>query len=260
LIQHYNGLFSFEVHTWEEFLWAFSILATRAFKIDFDNKKPCLVPFADLINHPIYDKSKSNWTNYYYDHSTNSFKVFSYPPYEVGQQIWSTYGFKSNSEFLSNYGMLYFDNPNDRIELEIPNNILLRFQNVEEKQKFLNNNSLSTKIFKLKKNQIPMKLLFVLSYYLSEEKECNFLNAEVCDPRAGDLVMELCNLELKNYGCSIEEDNQLLDGDTLSYHGEMAVWYRKTQKKFLQTFMKYFATAKHSIKQLPNIINTSTVE
>lgn len=38
--------------------------------------------------------------------------------------------------------------------------------------------------------------------------------------------------------CNCKEDNKLIDSDALSFHGELAVWYRKSCKKLLAKAIK----------------------
>ena len=60
-------------------------------------------------------------------------------------------------------------------------------------------------------------------------------------------MINLCDWELQQYGGSIDvgiensfflilskEDTKLLDSDTLSFRAEMAVWFRRSQKKSLK--------------------------
>jgi hypothetical protein len=66
----------------------------------------CLVPFADLVNH----RSELDGTdsNYYYDKETDTFKVIVNEHYKKGDEVFISYGRKSNEQYMLCYG---FYNP-----------------------------------------------------------------------------------------------------------------------------------------------------
>ena len=110
------------------------LISSRIFGIEINNENTdAMIPFADLFNHS-YNKN----TNWYFNDELNCFVVEAIKDINKNEEIFDSYGNKSNSRFLLNYGFLIEDNNNfNEINLEIDFNkkIIL---NYEDKLKIIN--------------------------------------------------------------------------------------------------------------------------
>ena len=55
--------------------------------MDKECTSPCIVPLADMMNHAVFDPHNYNWSNYYFDNESQSFKVFVNYNYSIGEQV-----------------------------------------------------------------------------------------------------------------------------------------------------------------------------
>lgn len=122
--------------------------STRGFRLD--DGSPCLVPVADMANHQIYEKKGfcSDWSDFYYDPQSSSFKFFVSLAYKKGQQVWGTYGFRNSTKLLADYGIICWNNENDSVTITLPDSLLEGISNLDAKNAFL------------EQNDMPIKYLF----------------------------------------------------------------------------------------------------
>ncbi|GES79519.1 SET domain-containing protein [Rhizophagus clarus] len=98
--------------SWELFLWAYSIVASRSFPnrlIDPDDteSKKVLIPLADSLNHRPRQKITWQFSD------GNSMRLIAGETIECGKEIYNNYGPKANRELLLAYGFCIKDNPDD---------------------------------------------------------------------------------------------------------------------------------------------------
>jgi histone-lysine N-methyltransferase SETD3 len=75
-------------------------VCSRNFGIVANNTKTAvLVPYADMLNH--YRPRETKWM---FEDSSQSFRVTSLQPINLGSQVYDSYGMKCNHRFLLNYG------------------------------------------------------------------------------------------------------------------------------------------------------------
>jgi protein-histidine N-methyltransferase len=100
---------SFMKYSLGDFCKARMTVNSRIFGISINNKETdVLVPVADMINHQK-DRNAS-WT---YSNERNGFLVKSERPIGKGEQIFDTYGTKSNSRYFLSYGFIQDSNNYD---------------------------------------------------------------------------------------------------------------------------------------------------
>eukprot|EP00943_MAST-04B_sp_MAST-4B-sp1_P007629 g7629.t1 len=103
--------------TFEDYLWARIIVATRAFRIYIHgpldaieektmsaNSQIVLAPVADLLNHK--KKPQTEWT---FNVALNAFSLTATQRISINSPIYDSYGDKSNFEFLLNFGFTSHD-------------------------------------------------------------------------------------------------------------------------------------------------------
>ena len=110
------------------------LISSRIFGIEINNKNTdAMIPFADLFNHS-YERN----TQWYFDDNLDCFVVEAIKNIEKNEEIFDSYGNKSNSRFLLNYGFLLENNEKFNefnLEINFDKNIIL---NYEDKLNILN--------------------------------------------------------------------------------------------------------------------------
>jgi len=104
----------FNLQSWE---WAMSVLFSRAIFLQ-NSKKIALVPYGDLLNHNPFSTSYIDSKSIPF---SNSFEVTMYSDrsYNKFDQIYTTYGPKTNLELLILYGFSLERNPFEAYELRV---------------------------------------------------------------------------------------------------------------------------------------------
>ncbi|KAI9020709.1 hypothetical protein CLU79DRAFT_213223 [Phycomyces nitens] len=95
--------------TWELFLWAYTVLTSRAFPytlIDPTHTEPSevLFPLVDALNHK--PNTKITWVRSG-DDQTGSLSFVSGQVFGAGEEMFNNYGPKSNEELLLGYGFCF---------------------------------------------------------------------------------------------------------------------------------------------------------
>jgi histone-lysine N-methyltransferase SETD3 len=93
----------------DDYIWARLVVRSRIFGITIGAQRTAaLVPIADMLNHKT--SPDTCWT---FDQVSNSFTLVSLTPLEANQQIFDSYGRKSRSTYLMNYGFI----PDDLVDI-----------------------------------------------------------------------------------------------------------------------------------------------
>ncbi|XP_077237626.1 rubisco methyltransferase family protein isoform X2 [Tasmannia lanceolata] len=116
IFSKYPHLFPEEVFNIETFKWSFGILFSRLVRLPSMEGKVALVPWADMLNH-----SSEVETYLDYDKSSSGVVFTTDRSYQPGEQVFISYGKKSNGELLLSYGFVLKEgsNPNDSVDLSM---------------------------------------------------------------------------------------------------------------------------------------------
>ncbi|PSS16073.1 Ribulose-1,5 bisphosphate carboxylase/oxygenase large subunit N-methyltransferase [Actinidia chinensis var. chinensis] len=114
IFSQYPDLFPEEVFNMETFKWSFGILFSRLVRLPSMDGRVALVPWADMLNHSCEVETFLD-----YDKSSQGVVFTTDRPYEPGEQVFISYGRKSNGELLLSYGFVPREgtNPTDSVEL-----------------------------------------------------------------------------------------------------------------------------------------------
>ncbi|KDP29954.1 hypothetical protein JCGZ_18523 [Jatropha curcas] len=109
-------LFPEEIFNIETFKWSFGILFSRLVRLPSMDGRVALVPWADMLNHSCEVETFLD-----YDKSTKGVVFTTDRQYQPGEQVFISYGKKSNGELLLSYGFVPREgtNPNDSVELSL---------------------------------------------------------------------------------------------------------------------------------------------
>jgi histone-lysine N-methyltransferase SETD3 len=149
---------NFKNFTFEKFCQARVIVSSRVFGISINKAKTdALVPFADLLNH-----RRPRQTQWFYDDNKNAFIVQAIEEINPGQEIFDSYGKKTNSRFLLNYGFALENNDMGEYQLTVVFNN--EYPLFDIKKKLFKNEFDFTKIYNLNNNFQESQILELISY------------------------------------------------------------------------------------------------
>jgi histone-lysine N-methyltransferase SETD3 len=101
--------------SYEEFVNSKIAVSSRIFGIKIKGEDTvALVPYADMFNH-----NRPCQTKWYYDENLKGFCIKATEEMARGDQIYDTYGLKSNAEFFMNYGFLIPENEQNTYAIRI---------------------------------------------------------------------------------------------------------------------------------------------
>ena len=214
-----------------------SIISSRIFGISINNyKTDALVPFADLLNH-----KRPRQTQWYYDNNLESFVIQAIDNIKEGNEIFDSYGKKTNARFLLNYGFCLEDNDTSEYLLTIEFNQDYPLFNL--KKIFFQNESDFIRYFNLNNNLYESQIIELLSFlrfilfdddmnilYKIIENNLNYNKEQLLSfyyipPLNKDLEIlvlkhlhSLCRKSLNKYPSTFEEDLYLLKDKNISFN------------------------------------------
>ncbi|KAG8499278.1 hypothetical protein CXB51_005787 [Gossypium anomalum] len=104
------------VFNMDTFRWSFGFLFSRLVRLPSMDGKVALVPWADMLNHSCEVETFLD-----YDKSSQGVVFTTDRAYQPGEQVFISYGKKSNGELLLSYGFVPKEgtNPSDSVELPL---------------------------------------------------------------------------------------------------------------------------------------------
>ena len=239
VFEQHPSVFPLDVYSFEAWEWAFAVLFSRAILLRKESTL-ALVPYADLLNHNPFCTSyidmerrilrKDKYVGFFVDR-----------PYAKMNQIFVTYGPKSNTELLLLYGFLVDRNPYDSVEISVA---LDEDDPLFEKKKEIREQSNVGVVakFPLFIDRYPMELIEYLRFCVATEKEFEKDFGEFIDEENESLVastiVKCCKDALKEYPQSEEEDSALIADrklyKTLSLKARYAIRQRRNEKRILK--------------------------
>ncbi|KAL8150958.1 hypothetical protein V2J09_020766 [Rumex salicifolius] len=155
IFSKYPNLFPEEIFNAETFRWSFGILFSRLVRLPSLDGRVALVPWADMLNH-----NSEVDTFLDYDKSSKGVVFTTDRAYEPGEQVYISYGRKSNGELLLSYGFVPKEGTNPSDSVELPLSLKRSDKCYSEKLKALQKYGLSgTQRFPIRITGWPVELM-----------------------------------------------------------------------------------------------------
>ncbi|KAK1439754.1 hypothetical protein QVD17_05574 [Tagetes erecta] len=155
IFSKHPNLFPEEVFNMETFRWSFGILFSRLVRLPSLDGRVALVPWADMLNHSCDVETFLD-----YDKSTKGVVFTTDRPYQPGEQVFISYGRKSNGELLLSYGFVPRQGTNPRDSAELPLMLKKSDKCYEQKVEALKKHGLSaSQCFPLQVTGWPLELI-----------------------------------------------------------------------------------------------------
>ncbi|XP_020299751.1 histone-lysine N-methyltransferase setd3 [Pseudomyrmex gracilis] len=237
--------------TYERYCWAVSTVMTRQNLIpspDGSRMIHALIPMWDMCNH------ENGRITTDFNASSDRCECYALRDFKKGEQIFISYGPRTNSDFFVHSGFVYMDNDQDgfKLRLGISKADSLQKERIELLDKL---NLPSVGEFLLKPGAQPVSdtlLAFLRVFSMRKAELTHWLHSDkVFDLKCMDCVLEtvveenvrkflLTRLQLliANYPTTLKEDLELLEL-TLPQVKKMAVQLRVTEKRILLGALDY---------------------
>lgn len=233
-----------EVFTLEAYEWAYAILFSRAAKIDGFPDLPefiCLMPYVDLINHNPNSDTYITGTEEGvelpggFGDKERFILVRADKYYDQYEQVYISYGKKSNAQLLLLYGFCLERNAYDFIEVPM-GHLLDGDPLAAAKRRWLDFRKIPYEgAFPLYRDRFVGEMMQFLRLLVIQPEDLglpanapdeildkalnsiNFAkaNAEVSERRALLILQGICDQLISSYGTTIEEDERLISDRTM---------------------------------------------
>ncbi|KAK6116312.1 hypothetical protein DH2020_049939 [Rehmannia glutinosa] len=155
IFSKYPDLFPEKVFNMESFKWSFGILFSRLVRLPSMDGRVALVPWADMLNHNCEVETFLD-----YDKSSQGVVFTTDRAYQPGEQVFISYGKKSNGELLLSYGFVPREGTNPRDSVELPLSLKKSDKCYKEKLEALKKHGLSaSQCFPLQVTGWPVELM-----------------------------------------------------------------------------------------------------
>jgi len=227
-----NNLLPAEYFTYDNYLWAFMVVLTRAW---FVQEQLVLVPMADMLNH----SPEAGAGNLEQIDGQYFFVINATKDYAVGEQVYDSYGARSNFELIKGYGFALENNPHDNMLLHFNMKTSNLVQGIVEP--LLRKADPNYGTINIYPNRRPDALLRIFRLSVMEFKDLEYVE----DALAGKPISLMNELKayraaisglaqaLQKFPTTIEEDTALLQTQ-LSAIERNAVIFRRSEKQILQ--------------------------
>lgn len=155
IFSKYPHLFPEEIFNMETFRWSFGILFSRLVRLPSMDGRVALVPWADMLNHSCEVETFLD-----YDKTSRGVVFTTDRSYQPGEQVFISYGNKSNGELLLSYGFVPREGTNPSDSVELPLSLKRSDKCYEEKAEALRKHGLTTsQRFPLQITGWPLELM-----------------------------------------------------------------------------------------------------
>eukprot|EP00577_Skeletonema_sp_RCC1716_P006754 CAMPEP_0113419016 /NCGR_PEP_ID=MMETSP0013_2-20120614/26534_1 /TAXON_ID=2843 ORGANISM="Skeletonema costatum, Strain 1716" /NCGR_SAMPLE_ID=MMETSP0013_2 /ASSEMBLY_ACC=CAM_ASM_000158 /LENGTH=575 /DNA_ID=CAMNT_0000306329 /DNA_START=191 /DNA_END=1915 /DNA_ORIENTATION=- /assembly_acc=CAM_ASM_000158 len=265
LIEKFPDRFPKEHFTFENWVWAFTMLFSRAIRLRNlqVGERLAMVPYADLINHSAFSQAfidareSGDWL---FKDGNEEVILYADRGYRQMEQIYISYGQKSNAELLLLYGFALERNPYNSVDVTVsiaPRTAAVAAANegieedplAQQKVDFLAAVGRDQTVdFPCYADRYPVEMLEYLRLMMMTEEDTrgkeladfDFSRTISAANEAAVLqsVVEAVNYQLDLYPNSEEDDANIIKDKglfrLLTYNQRMAVRHRRNEKRLLK--------------------------
>ncbi|KAG5188740.1 putative ribulose-1,5-bisphosphate carboxylase/oxygenase small subunit N-methyltransferase I [Tribonema minus] len=250
ILTKHAALFAADAYTFDAFRWAFAMLFSRAIRLASlsDGEAIALVPYADLLNHNPFanayvDARQTGWLK-----KVDEVAVYSDRAYKRMEQIYISYGPKSNADLLLLYGFALDRNPFNSVDITVAldgNDPLF-----PQKKAFLDGVGQPTTMnFPMYNDRYPDEALQYLRLICLAPEDnkagveldrLEFANkiSDANELRVLSLIQAACEAALEGYPTTEEQDTAVMSDrgmfGALTKNQRMAVKHRRQEKRILK--------------------------
>jgi len=242
IAEKYPNLFPPGYFTIEKYSWAFVIVLSRTWSISLEGQTQrdiAFAPIAEFLNHDYTAGSGSVVGDYFMVNATRD--------YAVGDQVFDSYGPKSNFELLSVYGFLLPDNPIKAMSLHFSfkeNNLVHSIV-----EPLLRNQDPKYQVIVIRENHIPVELLRAFRLSVMEFSELDHVNKVLAgkgitlknELRAYRAAIKAVSSVLDLFPSTEEEDLALGQSGTLTFNQQNALYLRIGERRIAQNVVMVIA-------------------
>jgi hypothetical protein len=277
----------------ERFLWAFGVLFSRAVSLPAENGMLALVPYADLANHSAFcvsfidartaafpyafrassKQKRGQWwqrflapnsddagavantdSSHYREDAQREVVAYADRFYDKFEQVYVSYGQKSNAELLLLYGFVSDRNPYNSVEVcvSLSGSEAAGAGLLDRKRSFLlacGRDPDKPECFPLYADRYPLELMQLLRFAsLTEQDAAGYSDLEQIDVAqpvnreneiaAKSALLQACKIALQAYPTSADEDDAALKDKSmaqlLSRKQRLSVRLRRGEKRILE--------------------------
>ncbi|KAL7484768.1 hypothetical protein ACHAW6_010392 [Cyclotella cf. meneghiniana] len=265
LIEKFPDRFPKEHFTYDNWVWAFTMLFSRAIRLRNlkVGERLAMVPYADLINHSAFSQAfidARECGDWLFKNGDEEVILYADRGYRQMEQVYISYGQKSNAELLLLYGFALERNPYNSVDVTVsiaPRTAKLAAANegieedplAQEKIDFLKSVGRDQTVdFPCYADRYPVEMLEYLRLMMMTPEDTRgkalseFDYSRTISPanEAAVLqsVVEAVNYQLNLFPQSEEDDANIIKDKTLfrllSYNQRMAVRHRRNEKRLLK--------------------------
>ncbi|PPE02036.1 hypothetical protein GOBAR_DD00907 [Gossypium barbadense] len=179
------------------FRWSFGILLSRLIYLSSMDGKVALVPWADMLNHSCEVETYLN-----YDKSSQAVVFTTDRAYQSGEQVFISYGKKSNAELLLSYGFVPKEGTNLNDSVELPLSLKISDKCYKQKLKALKKHGLSasSQCYPIQISGWPLELMAYAYLTVSPPSMSKQFEEE-----SGSMDLDITSQELQNRGVFLKQ-------------------------------------------------------
>ena len=236
-------VFPSEVFTFNNYLWGAANVASRAYGDDAEGTHLCIAPLVDFLNHKAGALQLTRFSN--------GIVAYAHKHYEAGEQVWVSYGGKSNAQLLSQYGFVDPDNGQEAVFVRMGDHLPASAAQIELIGQLLDDQEPESAIFRISRRprEWEPRLMPVLRIIALKDEDLP-KDAQDMIPRqqpeleafAYQVLQQAITRRQSEYPASLEEDKRSLE--KLSPDDErktLALRLRISELELLELVMAYAA-------------------
>jgi hypothetical protein len=242
LFEKHPEIFTPEVYSYENFVWASAVIASRAYGDDAEGSYLSIAPLVDFLNHGSGALQLTRFGN--------GIVAYAHKRYDEGEQVYVSYGGKNNAQLITQYGFVMDVNKEESVYLRMEEHLFIQEPHLEAKRRLISellgedDRDPSTAIFKvaLRQKEWLSQLTPALRVLaLSEDdvvpetvKDLRAVQPPKLEAAAWDLLVKAMGLRLEEYPFSLLDHRKFLEEDGVSERKALGLRLLISEQELIQ--------------------------